>query len=207
VARSSGSRRWLDEHFNDPYVREAQRRGLRSRAAFKLEEIDQRDQLLKPRQCVVDLGAAPGGWSEYAAHRVGASGCVIAVDRLEMTPPPGVTFVHDDFDTDAGLAAVDTALAGRSVDLVLSDMAPNFAGQKAIDQPAAMRLAELALDFCDDRLKPEGGLLVKTFQGQGFDELLQAMRQAFRRVQSRKPPASRGRSREVYLLARGFRAV
>jgi len=207
MARSRGSRRWLDEHFNDPYVREAQRRGLRSRAAFKLEAIDQRDQLLKPRQCVVDLGAAPGGWSEYAAHRVGSAGVVIAVDRLEMTPPPGVTLVHDDFETDQGLAAVDAALGGRAVDFVLSDMAPNFAGQKAIDQPASMRLAELALAFCDDRLKPDGGLLVKTFQGQGFDELLRTMRQAFRQVQSRKPPASRGRSREVYLLARGYRGV
>lgn len=207
MARSSGSRRWLDEHFNDPYVREAQRRGLRSRAAFKLEEIDRRDQLLAPGQCVVDLGAAPGGWSEYAVHRVGPSGRVIAIDLLEMTPPPGVVFVQGDFGADDGLAALDEALADCAVDLVLSDMAPNFSGHKAIDQPRAMRLAELALDFCEDRLKPGGGMLVKTFQGQGFDELLAAMRQCFHRVQSRKPPASRGRSREIYLLARGFRAV
>lgn len=207
MARSSGSRRWLDEHFNDPYVREAQRRGLRSRAAFKLEAVDQRDRILARGQTVVDLGAAPGGWSEYAVHRVGGSGRVIAIDRLAMTPPPGVTVVEADFETDEGLAAVDAALGGRAVDLVLSDMAPNFSGHKAIDQPRAMALAELALDFCTDRLKPDGGLLVKTFQGEGFDELLGAMRQAFRRVQSRKPPASRGRSREVYLLARGFRAV
>ncbi|RZU98877.1 23S rRNA (uridine(2552)-2'-O)-methyltransferase RlmE [Spiribacter vilamensis] len=207
MARSGGSRRWLDEHFNDPYVREAQRRGLRSRAAFKLEEIDRRDRLLAPGQCVVDLGASPGGWSEYAMHRVGQSGRVVAIDLLEMTPPPGVSFVQGDFGADEGLAALDEALSNCPVDLVLSDMAPNFSGHKAIDQPRAMRLAELALDFCEDRLKPGGGLLVKVLQGQGFDDLLAAMRQRFDRVQSRKPPASRGRSREVYLLARGFRAV
>ena len=207
MARSSGSRRWLDEHFNDPYVREAQRRGLRSRAAFKLEEIDKRDRLLAPGQCVVDLGAAPGGWSEYAVHRVGASGRVVAIDLLEMTPPPGVRFVQGDFGADDGLVALDEALSDCPVDLVLSDMAPNFSGHKAIDQPRAMRLAELALDFCEDRLKPGGDLLVKALQGQGFDELLAAMRKRFDRVQSRKPPASRGRSREIYLLARGFRAV
>ncbi len=207
MARSRGSRRWLNEHFSDPYVREAQRRGLRSRAVFKLEAIDQKDRLLGAGQYVVDLGAAPGGWSEYAAARVGASGRVIAIDLLEMAPLPGVTFVQGDFTADEGLAALDAALDGRSVDLVLSDMAPNLSGQKAVDQPRSMLLAELALDFCANRLKPGGGLLVKVFQGQGFDALLDDMRRQFDRVASRKPQASRDRSREVYLLARGFRAV
>ncbi len=207
MARSRGSRRWLDEHFTDPYVREAQRRGLRSRAVFKLEEIDQKDQLLGPGQCVVDLGAAPGGWSDYAASRVGDRGRVVAIDLLEMAAIPQVTFIQADFSSDEGLAALDAALDGARVDLVLSDMAPNLSGQKAVDQPRAMLLAELALDFCANRLKPGGNLLVKVFQGQGFDALLSEMRQRFERVQSRKPKASRDRSREVYLLARGFRSV
>ncbi len=207
MARSRGSRRWLNEHFSDPYVREAQRRGLRSRAVFKLEAIDQKDQLLAAGQCVVDLGAAPGGWSEYAAARVGSAGRVIAIDLLEMAPLPGVTFIQEDFSSDAGLVALDAALDGRAVDLVLSDMAPNLSGQKAVDQPRSMLLAELALDFCADRLKPGGALLVKVFQGQGFDALLSEMRRQFDRVASRKPQASRDRSREVYLLAQGFRAV
>ncbi|MDR9454170.1 MAG: 23S rRNA (uridine(2552)-2'-O)-methyltransferase RlmE [Spiribacter sp.] len=206
MPRSRGSQRWLKEHFNDPYVREAQRRGLRSRAVFKLEEIDERDQLLSRGQCVVDLGAAPGGWSAYAASKVGPSGRVVAIDLLEMPPVPNVTFVQADFSRDEGLAQLDAALAGSGVDLVMSDMAPNLSGQKAVDQPRSMFLAELALDFCQERLNPGGGLLVKVFQGQGFDELLKAMRERFAKVQSRKPEASRNRSREVYLLARGFRA-
>ena len=204
MPRSRGSQRWLKEHFNDPYVREAQRRGLRSRAVFKLEEIDERDQLLSRGQCVVDLGAAPGGWSAYAASKVGPSGRVVAIDLLEMPPVPNVTFVQADFSRDEGLAQLDAALAGSGVDLVMSDMAPNLSGQKAVDQPRSMFLAELALDFCQERLNPGGGLLVKVFQGQGFDELLKAMRERFAKVQSRKPEASRNRSREVYLLARGF---
>ncbi|AGM40707.1 cell division protein FtsJ / Ribosomal RNA large subunit methyltransferase J [Spiribacter salinus M19-40] len=206
MPRSRGSQRWLKEHFNDPYVREAQRRGLRSRAVFKLEEIDERDQLLSRGQSVVDLGAAPGGWSAYAASKVGPSGRVVAIDLLEMLPVPNVTFVQADFSRDEGLAQLDAALAGSGVDLVMSDMAPNLSGQKAVDQPRSMFLAELALDFCQERLNPGGGLLVKVFQGQGFDELLKAMRERFAKVQSRKPEASRNRSREVYLLARGFRA-
>ncbi len=206
MGRSRGSQRWLNEHFSDPYVREAQRRGLRSRAVFKLEAIDQRDQLLKRGQRVVDLGAAPGGWSAYAAEQVGPTGQVIAIDLLDMEPIAGVTFLQADFSEDAGLKQLDGLLGGARVDLVLSDMAPNLSGQKAVDQPRSMLLAELALDFCTDRLNPEGGLLVKVFQGQGFDELVSAMRSRFARVQTRKPQASRGRSREVYLLARGFRA-
>ncbi len=206
MARRGGSRRWLDEHFSDPYVKAAQRRGLRSRAVFKLEEIDRRDQLLKPGQCVVDLGAAPGGWSEYAAERVGHRGRVVAMDLLAMPAIAGVDFIQGDFSTDEGLAQLDQRLGGEGVDWVLSDMAPNLSGQKAVDQPRSMLLAELALDFCHQRLKPGGGLLVKVFQGQGFDALLASMRGRFDRVQSRKPDASRGRSREVYLLARGFQA-
>ncbi len=206
MGRSRTSQRWLKEHFSDVFVREAQRRGLRSRAAFKLEEIDQRDGLLQPGQRVVDLGAAPGGWSEYAAARVGTRGQVIAIDLLAMDALAGVQFVQADFSDDAGLSQLDQLLAGEGVDLVLSDMAPNLSGHKAVDQPRAMLLAELALDFCQARLNPGGGLLVKVFQGQGFDALLASMRQQFDRVQSRKPEASRDRSREVYLLARGFRA-
>ena len=206
MPRSRGSRRWLKEHFNDPYVKEAQKRGLRSRAVFKLEEMDARDQLLRSGQCVVDLGAAPGGWSEYAARAVGARGRVIAIDLLAMPPIPGVDFVQADFGTDEGLARVDELLGDRAPDLVLSDMAPNISGQKAVDQPRSMHLAELALDFCENRLNPGGSLVVKVFQGEGFDELVKSMRARFERVQSRKPRASRDRSREVYLLARGYRA-
>jgi len=206
MPRSSGSQRWLKAHFNDPFVREAQRRGLRSRAVFKLEEINARDALLAPGQCVVDLGAAPGGWSELAAHFVGPHGQVIAIDLLAMDPLPGVTILQADFASDEGLAKLDAAVNGASIDLVLSDMAPNLSGQKAVDQPRSMLLAELALDFCENRLNPDGALLVKVFQGQGFDVLLNAMRERFVKVQSRKPKASRNRSREVYLLARGFRA-
>jgi len=206
VGRSRGSQRWLKEHFSDVFVREAQRRGLCSRAAFKLEAIDQRDGLLRAGQRVVDLGAAPGGWSEYAAGRVGPHGQVIAIDLLAMEPLAGVEFVQADFSQADGLAQLDGLLKGEGIDLVLSDMAPNLSGQKAVDQPRAMLLAELALDFCSARLNPGGGLLVKVFQGQGFDALLKTMRSQFERVQTRKPEASRDRSREVYLLARGFRA-
>ena len=206
MPRKRSSRRWLSEHFNDPYVKEAQRRGLRSRAVFKLQEINEGDALLKPGQTVVDLGAAPGGWSEYAAKQVLPSGRVIAIDLLPMPVPTGVLFVNADFTTQEGLQALDDLLQGEGVDVVLSDMAPNLSGLKAVDQPRAMLLAELAVDFCVDRLNPGGTLLVKVFQGQGFDELLAQVRQRFAKVQSRKPEASRGRSRETYLLARGFLA-
>lgn len=206
MPRKRSSRRWLSEHFNDPYVKEAQRRGLRSRAVFKLQEINERDALLKPGQTVVDLGAAPGGWSEYAAQQVLPSGRVIAIDLLPMPAPRGVSFVNADFTTQEGLQALDDLLQGAGVDVVLSDMAPNMSGLKAVDQPRAMLLAELALDFCVDRLNPGGALLVKVFQGQGFDSFLAQVRARFAKVQSRKPEASRGRSRETYLLARGFTA-
>jgi len=204
MPRTRSSRRWLKEHFSDPYVKAAQRKGFRSRAVFKLEEIDRRDRLVRAGRRIVDLGAAPGGWSEYCAARVGGSGRVIALDVLPMEPLPGVTVLQADFTEAAALERLDAELGGAPVDLVLSDMAPNLSGQKAVDQPRVMLLAELALDFAAHRLNPGGDLLVKTFQGQGFDELLAAMRGHFRRVQSRKPGASRDRSREVYLLAREF---
>ncbi|MRH77502.1 23S rRNA (uridine(2552)-2'-O)-methyltransferase RlmE [Spiribacter sp. C176] len=204
MPRKRSSRRWLSEHFNDPYVKEAQRRGLRSRAVFKLQEINDRDEIFKPGQTVVDLGAAPGGWSEYAAQKVLPTGRVVGIDLLPMPVPAGVAFVNADFASDEGLAALDNLLEGQAADVVLSDMAPNLSGIKAVDQPRAMMLAELALDFCDTRLNPGGTLLVKVFQGQGFDELLTQVRQRFGKVQSRKPEASRDRSREVYLLARSF---
>lgn len=206
MPRKRSSRRWLSEHFNDPYVKEAQRRGLRSRAVFKLQEINDRDEIFKPGQTVVDLGAAPGGWSEYAAQKVLPTGRVVGIDLLPMPVPAGVAFVNADFASDEGLAALDDLLEGQAADVVLSDMAPNLSGIKAVDQPRAMMLAELALDFCDTRLNPGGTLLVKVFQGQGFDELLKQVRQRFDKVQSRKPEASRDRSREVYLLARSFLA-
>lgn len=204
MPRKRSSRRWLSEHFNDPYVKEAQRRGLRSRAVFKLQEINERDKLLKPGQTVVDLGAAPGGWSEYAAKHVLPTGHVIGIDLLAMPVPVGVSFIQADFSSEEGLAALHEKVGDAGVDVVLSDMAPNLSGLKAVDQPRAMMLAELAVDFCEDCLNPGGSLLVKVFQGQGFDDLLAQVRQRFAKVQSRKPEASRDRSREVYLLARGF---
>jgi 23S rRNA (uridine2552-2'-O)-methyltransferase len=203
--RSKSSARWLKEHFSDEYVRRAQAQGWRSRAAFKLAEIDRCDRLFASGMTVVDLGAAPGGWSQYAAGRVGAEGAVIALDRLPMAPLPDVVFIEADFSEDAGLAALERALEDRAVDLVLSDIAPNISGIKTVDQPRAMYLAELALDFARRRLAGGGGFLVKAFQGEGFDEFLRALRQDFKKVSVRKPSASRGRSREVYLLGRDCR--
>jgi 23S rRNA (uridine2552-2'-O)-methyltransferase len=203
--RSKSSARWLQEHFADAYVRRAQAEGWRSRAVFKLMDIQKRDRLLRPGMTVVDLGAAPGGWSQYAAVEVGAQGAVIALDRLPIAPMPGVVFIEADFAEDSGLAALEYALEGRAVDLVLSDMAPNISGIKMVDQPRGMYLAELALDFARRSLASGGGFLVKAFQGEGFDEFLRALRQDFKKVSVRKPPASRARSREVYLLGRDYR--
>ncbi len=205
MARSKSSGRWLREHFNDPYVKEAQRQGYRSRAVFKLKEVDGKDRLLKPGMVVVDLGAAPGGWTQYAAERVGGSGHVVALDILPMDAVADTTVLQADFTEDEALQRLQETLAGRSVDLVLSDMAPNISGMKAVDQPRAMYLVELALDFARQVLKPDGDFLVKTFQGEGFDPFLRDLRTQFDRVVSRKPEASRGRSREIYLLARGRR--
>ncbi|MCC5858150.1 MAG: 23S rRNA (uridine(2552)-2'-O)-methyltransferase RlmE [Ectothiorhodospiraceae bacterium] len=202
MARSKSSGRWLREHFNDRYVKEAQRQGLRSRAAFKLMEIQDKDRILAPGMRVVDLGAAPGGWTQVAARITGVHGRVIALDILPMDPLPDVTVLQADFTEDAALVALREALQGEPVDLVLSDMAPNISGMKAVDQPRAIYLAELALAFSREVLKPGGDFLVKTFQGEGFDAYLAELREDFQRVVTRKPKASRDRSRETYLLAR-----
>lgn len=201
MARSKTSKAWMREHVTDPYVRQAKREGYRSRAAYKLQEIDARDRLLKPGMTVVDLGATPGGWSQIAAARVGPGGRVIAVDLLEMQPVAGVTFLLGDFREDAVLAQVEQALGGRQADLVICDMSPNISGIVVTDQARSMHLAELALEFSRTHLKPGGALLVKAFQGAGFQDLIAALRASFSRVAARKPKASRDRSSEVYLLA------
>jgi 23S rRNA (uridine2552-2'-O)-methyltransferase len=200
--RTHSSQRWLKEHFADPYVKLAQQKGYRSRAVFKLEEIDKRDQLLKPGMVVVDLGAAPGGWSQLAKAKVGGKGRVIAMDILPMPALPGVEFIQGDFTEDSVLQELTACIDNTRVDLVISDMAPNMSGMRVVDQPRAMYLAELALDFALRILKPEGSLLIKVFQGVGFVEFRQQLRQHFKQVLIRKPEASRGRSHEVYLLAR-----
>lgn len=206
MPKSKSSRRWLKEHFDDPYVKKAQEAGYRSRAVFKLKEIDEKDKLLKPGRVVVDLGAAPGGWCEYARSRLSDKDPVFALDILPMEPIENVMFLQGDFTEESVLEALLTALDGRKVDLVLSDMAPNISGMKAIDQPKAMYLAELAVDFCTRVLNQGGDFLVKVFQGEGFDEYQRTLREHFDKVLVRKPKASRARSREVYLLARGYKA-
>ncbi len=205
MARSKSSRRWLKEHFDDPHVRQAQARGLRSRAAFKLEELQHRHQLVKPGMLVVDLGAAPGGWSQLAAGWLDGRGRLVALDRSELAPLPGVEFLRGDFTETETLERLEALLAGSKVDLVMSDMAPNISGVKAVDAPRSMALAELALDFASGWLTTGGTLLTKVFQGEGFDAYLGAVRLAFQRVSVIKPKASRSRSREMYILARGFR--
>ena len=202
MARSKSSKRWLKEHFDDFYVQKAQREGWRSRAVYKLQEIDEKDRLFRPGMTVVDLGAAPGGWSQWATQRIGEKGHVYALDILPVEPFAGVTFIQGDFRKDEVYQALLDALGGRPVDLVMSDMAPNMSGNKAVDIPRAMYLAELAVDFADQALKPGGDLLMKVFQGEGFDELLRGLRTRYGKVVTRKPKASRPRSREVYLLAR-----
>jgi len=203
MARSKSSHRWLKEHFDDEFVKRAQREGWRSRAVFKLEEIQRRDHILKPGMSVVDLGAAPGGWSQYALGIVGRTGRVVAMDILPMEPLPGVEFVQGDFREDDVLETLLNLLNGREIDLVMSDIAPNISGMDAVDQPRAMYLAELAVDFADRVVRPGGDLLVKLFQGEGFDSLLKDLRSRYDKVLIRKPRASRPRSREVYALARG----
>lgn len=205
MARSKSSARWLREHFTDEYVKRAQQEGYRSRAVYKLLEIDEKDRLLRPGMTVVDLGAAPGGWSQLAARLVRGQGAVVALDLLPMEPVPGVEFVEGDFREVAVLERLLDALGGRPVDLVLSDMAPNASGIKAVDQSRGMYLAELALDFSRRCLRPGGDFLVKVFQGEGFDAFLKDLRAAFASIVSRKPRASRARSAEQYLLARNYR--
>lgn len=197
----------MQEHVNDPYVRKAQAEGMRSRAAYKLQQLAERDHLLKPGMVVVDLGAAPGGWSQVAGRVVGPEGRVVGVDLLEMLPLPGVRFVQGDFGDDAVLAEVEQFLGGRPVDLVLSDMAPNISGVASVDQARSIGLAELALDFAVNHLKPQGNFLVKVFQGSGFEQLVAELRRSFVQVMIRKPEASRSRSSEVYLVGKGLKAV
>ena len=206
MKKSQSSKQWLRRHVNDPYVQRSKREGYRSRSAYKLTEIDDRDKLLRPGQVVVDLGAAPGGWSQVAAARAGGEGNVLAIDLLQMEPVPGVVFVQGDFSKGSGLKALDGLLAGRRADVVLSDMAPNMSGIAVSDQARSMELAEIARDFALLHLQPEGVFLVKIFQGAGYDEYLKSLRAAFRKVVVRKPDASRGESAEQYLLARGLKA-
>lgn len=205
--RSKSSGRWLEEHFSDPFVQRAKDAGLRSRAAFKLEEIDAAEKLIFPGAVVVDLGAAPGGWSQYAARRLAGNGAVYALDLLPMDAIPGVVFQQGDFREQAALDALLAELGGRRVDLVLSDMAPNMSGVDVVDQARAADLEALALDFARQVLRPGGVLVMKVFQGAGFQQLLAEARGAFEGVRMRKPKASRQRSSETYLVARGLRPV
>ena len=205
MGRSKSSKRWLSEHFDDPYVKMAQQRGLRSRSAFKLIELQDKYDLMRAGMTVVDLGAAPGGWCQAALPLVGRAGRVIGLDILEMDPLPGVVFIQGDFTEDEPLRQLEAELGGKKVDLVLSDMAPNMSGVSAIDQAKAMYLAELALEFVREHLKQEGDFVVKLFQGEGFDAYVREVRTLFDKVQVKKPGASRPRSKEVYLLARGLK--
>ena len=205
--RSKSSDRWLKEHFADPYVQRAQSEGFRSRAVYKLEEIDRREQLLKPGHVCLDLGAAPGAWSQYARTRVGKRGRVIASDILPMPQLVGVEFVQGDFRDEEVLGKLRALLPGRAVDVLLSDMAPNLSGVDAIDQPRAVYLAELALQMAQDVLKDGGDALIKVFQGAGFEEFVRTARVRFGKVKLIKPEASRSRSPEMYLLAMQFRLV
>lgn len=207
MSRSKSSSRWLHEHFNDPWVKKAHAEGYRSRAVYKLLEVQQKDRVLRPGMTVLDLGAAPGGWSQAAAKLVGSKGLIIASDILAMDPVPGVTFVEGDFREDAVFDAILAALDGRPVDLVISDMAPNMSGERSVDQPRGMYLAELALDMARRVLKPGGDFLVKVFQGEGSDAFRNEMKGSFRQLLVRKPEASRSRSSEVYLLGRGYEMV
>ncbi len=203
MARSKSSTRWLQEHFSDPYVKRAHTEGWRSRAVFKLEELIERDRLLKPGMVVVDLGAAPGGWSQVARERLGEKGRVIALDILPMQGIGGVEFILGDFRENTVLEQLKEALDGATVDLVLSDMAPNLSGMNAVDQPRSMHLVELAEEFASAHLRNGGAFLAKMFQGEGFDEFVRRLRKGYERVSIRKPKASRARSPEVYALATG----
>lgn len=205
MARSKTSARWLKEHFDDPYVKKAQREGYRSRAAYKLLEIQERDRILRPGQMIVDLGAAPGGWTQIAAAKAVPGGVVFALDILPMDALAGVQIMQGDFREQTVLDELLKLLEGRRIDLVLSDMAPNISGVDSVDQPRAMYLAELALEFSRQVLAPGGVLLVKVFQGQGSEEYLRSLRTAFTSLAIRKPKASRPRSNEVYALARNFK--
>ncbi len=205
--RTASQTRWLKEHFSDEYVREAHKRGLRSRASFKLEEIQGRDRIIGEGARVVDLGAAPGGWSQYAAARAGEKGRVIACDILPMTPIAGVEFLQGDFREREVLDRLLELAGGAKVDVILSDMAPNMSGNPGVDQPRAMYLAELAFDMCRLILRTGGSFVVKVFNGEGTEAYLKLLRGAFREVKARKPDASRARSREVYFVGLGYKGT
>ncbi|HEY0290419.1 MAG TPA: 23S rRNA (uridine(2552)-2'-O)-methyltransferase RlmE [Pseudomonas sp.] len=207
MARSKTSHNWLKEHFDDKYVKMAQKDGYRSRASYKLLEIQEKDKIIRPGMTVIDLGAAPGGWSQVTSRLIGGQGRLIASDILEMDSIPDVTFIQGDFTEDAVLTQILEAVGNTQVDLVISDMAPNMSGLSAVDMPRAMFLCELALDLAGRVLRPGGDFLIKVFQGEGFDVYHKDIRKLFDKVQMRKPLSSRDRSREQYLLGRGFRGV
>jgi 23S rRNA (uridine2552-2'-O)-methyltransferase len=204
-SRSKTSKAWLKEHFNDPWVAKAQEQGYRSRASFKLLEMNEKDRLFRPGMTVLDLGAAPGGWSQVAGQLIGGRGTVIASDILAMDALPDVTFIEGDFREEVIYEQILMALGDQRADLVMSDMAPNMSGNSAVDQPRAMYLAELALDMAERVLEPDGVFLVKVFQGEGFEDYRKALQSRFKRVVSRKPAASRARSTEVYQLGFGLK--
>lgn len=205
MARSKSSHRWLQEHVNDPYVKQAQKDGYRSRASYKLLELNERDKLLRPGMQVIDLGAAPGGWSQVAARLVGEKGRVLATDILPMDSIVNVDFIQGDFTDEAVFNQLLAALGERPVDLIISDIAPNISGIDSADQASSMYLVELALDMARRVLKPKGNFVAKVFQGVGSDAYLKELRSSFDKVSIRKPAASRSRSREVYVVARGFK--
>jgi 23S rRNA (uridine2552-2'-O)-methyltransferase len=207
VQRSKSSANWLREHFNDPFVKQAQKDGYRSRASYKLLEIQEKDRLIRPGMSVIDLGAAPGGWSQVTSRLIGGQGRLIASDILEMDSIPDVTFIQGDFTQDEVLQQILDAVGDSHVDLVISDMAPNMSGTPEVDMPRAMFLCELALDLATRVLKPGGDFLIKIFQGEGFDMYLKDVRTKFDKVQMRKPSSSRDRSREQYLLGKGFKGA
>lgn len=205
MGHSKSSKQWLDEHFDDHFVKQAKKDGYRSRAVYKLLEIQAKDQLIKPGMRVVELGAAPGGWSQVLSKEVGDQGQVLAMDILTMDAIPGVDFIQGDFREQEVLDQMMHCLEGQKVELVISDMAPNMSGNKSVDTPKAMYLVELAFDFASQVLAPGGCLLVKIFQGEGFEQILLQARRDFKQVVMRKPKASRARSRESYLLAKHYR--
>lgn len=207
MARSKSSSRWLKEHFDDPFVKMAQKDGYRSRASYKLLEIQEKDRILRPGMTVIDLGSAPGGWSQVTSRVIGDKGTLIASDILPMAAIADVTFIEGDFTEDQVFNQIMDAVGNQPVDLVISDMAPNMSGVRTADQAAAMYLCELALDLASKVLRPGGDFLIKIFHGDGFDDYLRDVRKRFDKVQMRKPTSSRDRSREQYLLARGMHAV
>lgn len=205
MARSKSSARWLKEHVNDPFVKQAQKDGYRSRASYKLKELSDKDKLIKPGMLVIDLGSAPGGWSQVASELVGDHGKLIASDILPMDPLPGVDFIQGDFTEEAVFDQIMAAIGGQPVDVVISDMAPNLSGISSADQAASIYLIELALDMANQVLKPKGGFVAKAFQGEGYEAFVAQVREQFDSVVIRKPDSSRARSREVYVVGRGFK--